>query len=129
MNLNTIQIRKAKQKDIKDILKLNQELSMSISEKLYKHYAAFRNVGSKKGKFFRLSKRLNNVERAFLLRLIGEYIHEKKRRISKKKFKPMFLEFCNRLFLINPNFAETIKSLAKKDFIKTTNKYIFFKCS
>ncbi|TFB07981.1 GNAT family N-acetyltransferase [Candidatus Atribacteria bacterium MT.SAG.1] len=121
-----VQIKTAKLKNVKDIVKLKQELSMSLAKKRYKRFAIFRNVGFTKDKFYKLSRKLNNTERAFLYRLIGHYAWEKKRRILRKKFKPIFLEFCKRHFLIDPNFTKTVKTLAEKGFIKSTSNYIFF---
>jgi ribosomal protein S18 acetylase RimI-like enzyme len=108
-----MKIRKATNKDIKEILRLDYELIERMREVIMKDW---KDLGDKKGKFYSKINKLGDFGKIGVSAMMYKQIRFKKTNFTMKEFEKEFDSAC-RLVLTKPDVEKSLREMEKMGFI------------
>jgi len=108
-----MRIRKATNKDIKDVLRLDYELTKAMREVVSKNW---KDLGNKKGRLYSKVDNLGDLGKIGVLSIMYKQIRHKKVNFTYKEFEKEFESEC-RWTLTNPDTEKALKEMKQFGFI------------
>lgn len=119
-----MQIRKATNNDVHQILKLKAELG----EHMEITYLKEKNkLQIKKRAFYKKSEKLSIQAKALLSTLLGRYLETKKQKFNLDNLQKVFKNYCKWWLIEVKNFSGVVNELHDSGFVEKSKSFIYLK--